>query len=398
MSGPTRSSNGTIWRPSEPAPLMRLLFVTGARSEWGYIRPILRLCQERGIDYRICATNMHLLPSHGLSVNEIRENGFEISDEIYMAVDGNNHYTQAKALGVFLCSFTDVVTRIKPDWIILAGDRGEQLIGGLVGAYTYTPVAHIQAGELSGNIDVVARHALGKFAHIHMAANKDAADRLRRLGEQAFRIHNVGAPQLDELEQGEVSELTELESKYAIELSRPYMLVAQHAVTEEFDRAAQQIEVTIAAIDTFDLAKVWILPNNDAGSDIVRQGILKQRRADVYLFENLKRQDYLGFMRGAACMVGNSSSGLLEAPSFGLPAVNIGRRQAHRVQGKNVINASFEVAHIVAAIKTALSPEFREAISGCENPYGDGKSSARILDILASTRRDDRLLIKELTY
>jgi GDP/UDP-N,N'-diacetylbacillosamine 2-epimerase (hydrolysing) len=333
-----------------------------------------------------------------MSVNEIRSDGFEVSDEIYMAVDGYNHYTHAKALGVFLCSFTDVVMRTRPDWIVLAGDRGEQLIGGVVGAYTYTPVAHIQAGELSGNIDGVARHALGKFAHLHMAANQDAADRLQRLGEQEFRIHNVGAPQLDELEQRLYSDLNELESKHAIDLSRPYMLVVQHAVTEEYDQAAKQIQATVEAIDGFDLPKIWILPNNDAGSNIIRQGILKQRRADVYLFENLKREDYLGFLRGAACMVGNSSSALLEAPSFHTPAVNIGRRQAQRVQGNNVINSSYETDEIIEAIKLALSEQFRESLRDCKNPYGDGHSSERILDILENTRHDDRLLIKELTY
>lgn len=377
---------------------MKLLFVTGARSEWGYIRPILRLCEERGVEYRICATNMHLLPSHGLTVNEIRSDGFEVSDEIYMAVDGNNHYTQAKALGVFLCSFTDVVTRIRPDWIVLAGDRGEQLIGAIVGAYTYTPVVHIQAGELSGNIDGVARHALGKFAHLHMAANQDAADRLQRLGEQEFRIHRVGAPQLDELEQGLYSDRRDLESRYNIDLSKQYLLIVQHAVTEEYDQAEEQIRMTISAVSEIEIPKVWILPNNDAGSNIVRQGVLTQRRSDVYLFENLKREDYIGFLRGAACMVGNSSSALLEAPSFGVPAVNIGRRQAHRVQGKNVINCRFDVDEMVSAIRQALSEEFRETLVDCENPYGDGHSSKRILDILESTRHDDRLLIKELTY
>ena len=377
---------------------MKLLFVTGARSEWGYIRPILRLCQQREIEYFICATNMHLLPSHGMSVNEIRADGFEVSDEIYMAVDGHNHYTHAKALGIFLCSFTDVVMRVRPDWIVLAGDRGEQLIGAIVGAYTYTPVAHIQAGELSGNIDGVARHALGKFTHMHMAANQDADDRLRRLGEEEVRIQLVGAPQLDELEQNLHTDLSVLESNYAIDLSQPYMLVVQHAVTEEYDQAANQIQTTIEAINEFDIAKIWVLPNNDAGSDIIRQGILKQRRADVYLFENLKREDYLGFLRGAACMVGNSSSALLEAPSFGIPAVNIGRRQAQRVQGENVINAPFNTAEIIGAVQRALSEEFCESLSGCENPYGDGHSSQRIVDILENTRHDDRLLIKELTY
>jgi UDP-hydrolysing UDP-N-acetyl-D-glucosamine 2-epimerase len=303
----------------------------------------------------------------------------------------------AKSLGLFLCSFVDVLSRIRPDWVILAGDRGEQLMGAIGAAYTYTPVAHIQAGELSGNIDGVARHALGKFAHLHFASNQDAADRLSRLAEEEFRIKLVGAPQLDELVQGFFTAREELEARYSIDLGKPYLMVAQHPVTEEYGHATEQIEATLDAVNRFDMPKVWILPNNDAGSDMVRDGIFARRRGDTYVFENLKREDYLGFLRTAICIVGNSSSGLLEAPTFGVPAVNIGRRQANRVQGRNVINVGFDPDQIEGAIRKAASADFRRSVEGCENPYGDGQSASRILDILEQTPRDDRLLIKRLT-
>lgn len=376
---------------------MRLLFVTGSRGEWGYIRPILRLCNERDIEYRICATNMHLLPAHGMSVNEIRADGFEVDDEIYMAIDGHNHYTMAKSLGLFLCSYIDILSRVKPDWVILAGDRGEQLMGAIGAAYTYTPVAHIQAGELSGNIDGVARHALGKFAHLHFASNQDAADRLKRLAEEEFRIKLVGAPQLDELVQGLYTSREELEARYSINFDAPYLLVAQHPVTEEYGLAANQIQATLEAVNRFEMPKVWILPNNDAGSDMVREGIVTHRRGDTYVFENLKREDYLGLLKEASCIVGNSSSGILEAPTFKVPAVNIGRRQANRVQGSNVINVTFDADAIAQAIERAASTEFRASLANCENPYGNGRSAERILDILEQTPCDDRLLIKRLT-
>lgn len=377
---------------------MKLLFVTGSRGEWGYIRPLLRLCVQRGIDYHICATNMHLLPNHGMSVDQISEDGFEVKDRIYMAVDGHNHYTQTKSLGVFLCSFVDVLNRVQPDWIVTAGDRGEQLVAAIAGGYTYTPVAHIQAGELSGNIDGVARHALGKFAHIHFASNEDAVNRLHRLGEEEFRICLVGAPQLDELVQGYYASREQLERRYAVDLSKPYLLVAQHPVTEEYDKTEKQILATIKAIDHFKMPKIWILPNNDAGCDIVRRGLYSFRNSETHLFQNLRREDYLGFMKSASCIIGNSSSGLLEAPTFELPAVNLGRRQAGRVQGKNVVNADFEVDEIVAAIKRVLTRDFRDSLVGCTNPYGDGRSSERILKVLQDMRRDDKLLIKKLTY
>ena len=178
---------------------MKFLFFTGSRSEWGYIKPLLRLCKKYKIDYNICATNMHLLDSFGNSVKEIEKEGFKVSDKVYMALDGYNHYTMAKSMGIIISSFTDILQRVKPNWVILAGDRAETLSASLVAAYTYTPIAHIQAGELSGNIDGLARHAIGKFAHLHFASNKDAYNRLLKLGEQKFRVKLVGAPQLDEL-------------------------------------------------------------------------------------------------------------------------------------------------------------------------------------------------------
>lgn len=178
---------------------MKLLFFTGSRSEWGYIRPILEICKKKKINYEICATNMHLLDSFGNSVKEIEKDGFKVKEKIYMALDGYNNFTMTKSMFILGSSFTDLIYRSKPDWVILAGDRGETLIASIVSAYTNTPIAHIQAGELSGNIDGQARHAIGKFAHLHFASNIDAYKRLIKLGEEKFRINLVGAPQLDDL-------------------------------------------------------------------------------------------------------------------------------------------------------------------------------------------------------
>jgi len=377
---------------------MKLLFINGSRGEWGYIRPLIEQCISVGIEYSICATNMLLLPGYGTLVDEIKHDGFSVDDEIYMSLEGSNHYTMVKSLGIFLTSFVDVLYRQRPDWIILAGDRGEQMMGSIAGAYTYTPVAHIQAGERSGNIDGIARHALGKFAHLHLAANEDAVERLLKLGEEPFRVHNVGAPQLDELVQGFISSRAEIAQSYNIGESEPYLLIAQHPVTEEMDRAEEQVKILVESLNHFKMRKIWILPNNDAGSETVRRILLHQRRSDIQVYENLTRKDYLGLLKHCQAMVGNSSSGLLEAPTFGVPAVNIGRRQANRVQGINVINANFTSPECIQAIEKAISPEFRAAMKDCVNPYGDGRSAQRILDILQKTPVDDKLLIKNLVY
>lgn len=376
---------------------LRLLFIAGSRGEWGYIRPILRRCEVLGVDYEICATNMVLLPGYGSLIDEIRREGFKVTDEIFMSLEGHNHFTMVKSLGVFLTSFVDVIYRVKPSWIILAGDRGEQLMAAIAAAYTYTPVTHIQAGEKSGNIDGVTRHSIGKFVHLHFAANQDAADRLLQLGEEPFRVHLVGAPQLDELVENDVATRDELEARHLLTSDAKFLLIVQHPVTEEMHQARSQVEELAHALLRFQMPKVWVLPNNDAGSSMVRQTLTQLRTSDIMLFENVTRRDYLGFMKHCAAMVGNSSSGLLEAPTFGTPAVNLGRRQADRVRGANVIDAPFERDAIVTAIETSISPQFRSQLSGCVNPYGDGRSSERILDILLNTPINDRLLIKKLT-
>ena len=378
---------------------MRIQFLTGSRGEWGYIRPILHLCRQRNVRTYLTVTNMHLLPAYGLSSEEIAADGFEIDDALYMAVEGGNRFAMAKSLGVCLQSLVDSVLRAKPDWLLLAGDRGEQLMGAIVGSYTYTATAHIQAGELSGNIDGLTRHAIGKLVHLHFASNEDAANRLLRLGEESFRVHNVGAPQLDELVRGDFASRGDVEAELGIDLSKPFILVLQHPITEEFDRARDQVRETMEALREFAIGKIWIAPNNDAGSEMIRQELFTGREPGTLLFRNLARGRFLRLLKETTCIVGNSSAGLLEAPTFRVPAVNIGRRQADRVRGKNVVDVSdFRSEAIRAGISSALEPRFRESLADCGNPYGDGHSAERILNVLESTERSARLLTKKITY
>ena len=380
--------------------IKNILFITGSRGEWGYIRPILRLIQkDSDLDYKLCVTNMHLLPSYGSPIDEIIKDGFEVHFKPFMALDGYNHFSMVKSLGILLSSLADYLYSDPHDWIVLAGDRGEQLVGAIVGAYCYIPVAHIQAGELSGNIDGVTRHAIGKYAHVHFASNEDAAERLIKLGEQDFRIHNVGAPQIDEMISANIPSIDSLKKKYALSIDDNYILFVQHAVTEDYQNVNNQIETSIKSLIKINIPVVAILPNNDAGSYLITNGINQNRTNLFHCFKNLPREDYLGFLKHSKVIVGNSSSGILEAPTFKVPAVNIGRRQNMRVRCENVIDCDFKIKNIVSSIQEAMSTEFNAfLIDNCLNPYGDGKSSKRIIEIIKSTRVDDRLLTKLLTY
>lgn len=380
--------------------MKKIMILTGSRGEWGYIRPIMKLAKERGdVKIILVVTNMHLLEAFGSSYKEIESDGFEIDYKIHMSLDGYNYYTHAKSLGVCLMGLPDILDKEKPDWLLLAGDRGEQLMGAIAAAYTYTPVAHIQAGELSGNIDGMTRHAIGKLVHIHFAANEDAATRLIKLGEEPFRVFNVGAPQIDEMVQAKFTGISELEDKFSVNLKDGYILAVMHPVTEEASKASEQAEIFIEALNYFKETKIVILPNNDAGSNMVKEAILNCKKGEYHFYSNLKREDYLGLLKNSNCIVGNSSSGLLEAPTFKVPAVNIGRRQNLRFRGINVIDVEFDTKQVILAIKKAMSNEFKIYLEeNCENPYGDGHSSERILELLMNIEVDEKWLVKKLTY
>lgn len=341
---------------------------------------------------------MHLLPEFGTTVREIEREGFNLRYKPSMTLAGYTPATMIKSLALFSISIIDILEGQAPDFIVIAGDRGEQFMGAMAGSHMSIPVAHIQAGEVSGNIDGQTRHAIARFSHIHFASNEDAAERLRRMGEQDFRIHNVGAPQLDEFLAGGYPGHTAIHEIYRLDPKEPYLLVVQHPVTEEMSEAGDQMAATLEAVCELGLQTILIHPNSDAGRTGIRRAIETYRRPFIHVRRSVLRDHFAGLMAAAAAMVGNSSAGILEAPSFGLPAVNIGRRQKGRMQGENVIDCEPQRAAIVAAIREAISPEFRKPLVSMTNPYGDGRSSARIVNILRTIPIDERLLVKEVTY
>jgi GDP/UDP-N,N'-diacetylbacillosamine 2-epimerase (hydrolysing) len=290
--------------------------------------------------------------------------------------------------------------RLKPDWVIIAGDRAESFAACVTSAYNNIPTAHIQAGELSGNIDGQSRHAIGKFAHLHFSANKEFSQRLKKMGEQTFRIKTVGSPQLDELKFiNNKKKKQKIFSDLNLENINKYILVVYHSVTEEFFNTQKNFNIFLESLKKISLPKVWIMPNNDAGSSIIKNDILKKRENDIYIFDNLSREKYLYLLKNASSIVGNSSSGIIEAPTFKVPCVNIGRRQNKRLKAMNVIDVNtHDKNKIIRAIERSISKKFKEKLKNLVNPYGNGKSSQKIVDILIKTKIDKELLFKEITY
>ena len=381
--------------------MRKIALITGSRGEYGYIRPIIREIEsDPDLDYALIVTNLHLLSDFGFSVDEIERDGLKISDRIYMALDGYTPASMSKSLGIFLVSVTDTLVRLRPEFVLLAGDRGEQLMTAIAAAHMNIPVAHIQAGELSGNIDGMTRHAISRFAHIHFASSEDAAERLRRMGEQEFRIHLTGAPQLDELINGDFARPQEISGLFRLDLKRPVILFVQHPVTEEYEQTVAQIQETLEAVCSLGFQTIAIFPNNDAGNMEIRRLLERYQRPFMRVERNVPRYIFAGLMNVAHVMVGNSSSGLIEAPCFKLPAVNVGTRQRGRQRGNNVIDVGSNRHEIKAAIERSLSAGFRENLeANYENPYrGDGQVSRRIVQLLKTVPITEDLLKKQITY
>jgi GDP/UDP-N,N'-diacetylbacillosamine 2-epimerase (hydrolysing) len=377
-----------------------IAILTEARSSYGYLRPIARLIEDDPeLRYSLIVTNQHLLPDFGYSIEDIERDGLNITDRIYMTLDGYTPATMAKSLGVLLLGVTDTLVRLKPDIVLVLGDRGDSLMAAIAAAHMNIPVAHVQAGERSGNIDGLTRHAITRFSHLHFASGPEAAERLRRMGEEEFRIFTTGAPQLDELVNGNVASREEIAARFELDLDRPLLLVVQHPVTEEFGEGIEQMEETLEAVCELKEQTIVIFPNTDAGSDDLRLMIERHHRPFMRVERNVSRHVYGGLMKVATVLVGNSSSGLIEAPAFGLPAVNVGQRQRDRARAANVIDVPYDRGAIVEAVRRAMSPEFRRGVAGGESPYlSDGRVSERIVQVLKTIPIDERLLRKQIAY
>jgi len=378
----------------------KILYITGTRADYGLMKSVLREIENHPkLELEVIATGMHLMPEFGMTINEIKKDGFKIH-EIAATYEQDNKQSMANFVGKFIQLLTDKVKKIKPDIIMVLGDRGEMLAGAIVGTYLTIPVAHMHGGDISSTVDEIVRHAITKLAHIHFPATEKSAERIIKMGEDPSNVFVVGAPGLDIILNENLIEPTKLSEKYNLDLSEPILLVIQHPVTTEVEDAPTQIRETLEAISELRYQTILIYPNADAGGRNMIKVIKEYEKYPfIKIFKNIPYKEYLSLMNIVGVMVGNSSSGIIEAPSFGLPVVNIGTRQEGRQRAENVIDVDYDKEQIKAAIKKALYDEvFKEKIKNCKNPYGDGKAGVRIADILSKIKIDKRLLQKNITY
>jgi GDP/UDP-N,N'-diacetylbacillosamine 2-epimerase (hydrolysing) len=378
----------------------RIAVITGTRAEYGIILPVLREIDEHP-DLELCliALAQHLSPEFGYTVREIQADGFTVAAQVETLLSSDTGGGMARALGLAIIQLVQVMEMVNPDMILVTGDRGEMLAAAIVGAHMNIPVAHQHGGEVSGTVDESIRHAITKLSHIHLPATKQSAARIRQLGEESDRICIVGAMGLEQIREGKYLPPESVAKQLGLDLSEPVILVSQHPVTTEVDEAGAQMRETMEAIKAVGLQTVLIYPNSDAGGRSMCDVIDEYGKLpNVHRFTNAPRELYLGVMNVASVMVGNSSSGIIEAPSFHLPFVNVGSRQAGRERGANVIDVSHRRSKIAEAIWSAIGDRvFRATVSNAPNPYDYGPSGGKVASILASIRIDTELLQKRMS-
>lgn len=374
---------------------MRMTLVTGTRADLGLWLPIIREAQRRPeFEVGLLVTAMHLDPRFGDTVREVRDIGARIVAEVACTPAGDSLADMAAALGDAVRGMAPVLAHDRPDWLVLLGDRGEQAAAALVALHLGLPVAHLHGGEVTaGAVDDTLRDVVSRVSHLHLVATPGAARRLTALGEEAWRIHEVGAPGLDLLLAEAGGDLARLRVQFDLGPGA-YVLLVQHSQTVGGRDAAADLAASLEAVGRLGLPVLAVFPNADAGGRAMVETLRGAHEAGtVQPVESLPRADYATLLAAAAALVGNSSSGLIEAPLLGTPAVNVGDRQAGRTRGDNVIDVPAEPDAIEAALRRATAPGFRAGLAR-RSPYGDGRTAPRVLDRLEATPRDARLLEK----
>jgi GDP/UDP-N,N'-diacetylbacillosamine 2-epimerase (hydrolysing) len=376
--------------------------LTGTRAEYGLLKPIMNAIKNDSfLNLSIIATGMHLSKEFGFSINEIIKDGFEINEKVKMNPEKDTGFSMAQAIGRGVIGIAYAIKKINPDLLLVLGDRIEVLSGVIATAYMNILIAHIHGGDITrGGHDESARHAISKFSHIHFTATKKSADRLQKMGEDNWRIFIVGAPCLDTILNINYLSKRDLVKKFNINPKKPFILLLQHAVSTEPEKAEFQITETLEALNEIKIQTITIYPNSDAGGRVI---IKKIKEYEKYSFQksykNLPQQEYLSLLKYASVLVGNSSSGIIESSSFKLPVVNIGIRQDGREKAKNVIDVNHDRIKIKKAVEKALyDKKFKEIVNNSKNPYGDGKTSERIVKILKNLKIDDKLIKKQISY
>ncbi|WP_312857305.1 UDP-N-acetylglucosamine 2-epimerase [Neobacillus endophyticus] len=368
--------------------MKKICIVTSTRAEYGLLKPLMvSLSKMKKIEVNIVVTGTHLSHEFGYTISEIESDGIPIDEKIEIIMGSDTPVSVSKSMGLALISFGEYFNRKKPDLLIVLGDRYEILAVCSAAVNFNIPIAHLHGGEITeGAIDEVIRHSISKMSYLHFTSSDVYRKRVIQLGEDPSRVFNVGALGVENILKTPLLNKYELEQSINFLLDKPYALVTFHPVTKENNTAFEQTEQLLNAIDSFkDIKFIFTKANADADGRVINKLIdnyVEKNRENSIAFTSLGQIRYLSAMKYSAFVMGNSSSGIIETPTFKIPCINIGDRQKGRIQATNIINCPPKKADIILAIKHALSPNFRLSLSNLNSPFGNGDTSEHILRII----------------
>ncbi|MDP6346472.1 MAG: UDP-N-acetylglucosamine 2-epimerase [Alphaproteobacteria bacterium] len=379
----------------------RVCVVVNSRANYGRIKSVMRAVQQHPeLELQTIVGASALLYRFGHAVDVIRADGFEPSATVYSIVEGENPTTMAKSTGMAIMDLATQFENLQPDIVLTVADRFETIATAIAASYMNIPVAHTQGGEVTGSIDESVRHAVSKLAHVHFPATERAREYLLRMGEEPDRVFLSGCPSIDLIADLDLALPDDLFRRYrgvgaAMDPAQPYLVVLQHPVTTEYGQGFQQIQETLAAIEALDMQTAWLWPNVDAGSDDVSKGLRmhRERKGDgrIHFYRNFTPEDYARLIANAACLVGNSSSGLREGAFLGTPTVDVGSRQAGREHGPNVVHAP----HDGGEIERLIRQQIEHGRYPSSAMFGDGRAG----ELIAAHLAENQISIqKQLNY
>jgi UDP-hydrolysing UDP-N-acetyl-D-glucosamine 2-epimerase len=377
--------------------MRRLTYVTGTRADFGLMVPTLRtLAATADFQLELVVAGMHLSERFGFTASEVEESGLPIAARIPLPIEDDSSRGMALCAGEMAAAMARYLSERRPDMLLLLGDRSEMLASALPATVASIPIVHFCGGERSGTVDENMRHALSKLAHLHMAATPDAEQRLLAMGEEPWRVHLVGAPGLVGIQDLAQVPLAELAERYGFDAARPFAILLFHSVVQDADVAGDPVRLALQRLAERDLQVICLMPNADHGTGQIRAAIeAAADRMELRVVTHMPREDYVSAVAHSAMLVGNSSSGIIEAATFGTPVVNIGDRQQDRARSANVVDADPEYGSIERAMDVAAEwPRGRK-----DNIYGDGTAHLRVAKILSELDLDEpELLKKKMTY
>jgi UDP-hydrolysing UDP-N-acetyl-D-glucosamine 2-epimerase len=368
----------------------KIAVVITARPSYSRVKTVLTAIKKHPeLELQLIVAASALLDRYGSAVNYIEKDGFEIAAKVFNVLEGENLTAAAKTTGIGILELSTVFDNLRPDIVVTVADRFETMATAISASYMNIPLAHIQGGEVTGNIDEKVRHSITKLADYHFVASENAKQRVIQLGENPAMVFNTGCPSIDiaqEVAKNNILTFNPYEKYGGVgsmpNLDNGYIVVMQHPVTNEYQDSRKHIESTLRAIQRIDKPALWFWPNVDAGADGTSTGIRSFREKytmeNVHFFKNMEGDDFLNLLNSSLCLVGNSSVGIRECAYLGVPVVNIGSRQNRRDRGNNVVDVSYDENEIVKSIETILIKKGRVT----SNIYGGGDAGEQIAKLL----------------